>query len=308
MNNTQGVYFIANDGILDLAIAFLNSFRTHNPDVALCLIPFNDQCARVSELAEAYCFEVFSDLDVLRRCDRISVAFHGRIMGHYRKLAIWEGPFEEFVYVDCDTVVLGSFDPVFGLLGAHDFLTAHSDLESHRKWVWKESVYDTGALSNEQIAYSANTGLLCSRKDALRLHQIEAGLDQALCLAPHMQLLCTEQPFLNYLIVTSGRSRSSLQSVALQDPSRRIPMVYPPDHKFITATGKLLSNKLPPPLLVHWAGCWYLTRSERRLASMLMKLRIWKETPALRFFLPNKRLWTYYREQSVPAIDVTIRR
>lgn len=305
--HTQGVYFLANDGILDLAIAFLNSFRINNPEIPLCLVPFNDQCLRISELAKLYRFGVFSHPDVLRRCDRISTAFHGRVMGHYRKLAIWEGPFEEFVYVDCDTVVLGSFNRVFELLNAYDFLTAHSDLESHREWVWKESVYDTGALTNEQISYSANTGLLCSRKGALLLDQIEAGLAQALRLAPHMNLLCTEQPFLNYLIVTSGRSHSSLQSLALKDPSFRIPMIYPPDPKLVTATGQLRSNKLPPPLLVHWAGCWFPTRYERRLASLLMKLRIWKESPALRLLLPNKRLWTFYRNQSVSAVDVTIR-
>jgi hypothetical protein len=43
---SMGVYFSANDVVYDWAIAFLNSYRTFNPDLRLILIPFNDQCDR----------------------------------------------------------------------------------------------------------------------------------------------------------------------------------------------------------------------------------------------------------------------
>ena len=41
-----GVYFSANDVVYDWAIAFLNSYRTFNPDLRLILIPFNEECDR----------------------------------------------------------------------------------------------------------------------------------------------------------------------------------------------------------------------------------------------------------------------
>jgi hypothetical protein len=44
----RGVYFLANDGILDMAIAFLNSFPTYNPSIALCLIPNADDVAQLN--------------------------------------------------------------------------------------------------------------------------------------------------------------------------------------------------------------------------------------------------------------------
>ena len=49
----RGVYFLANDGILDMAIAFLNSFRTYNPSTALCLIPYADDVEQLTSLGSS---------------------------------------------------------------------------------------------------------------------------------------------------------------------------------------------------------------------------------------------------------------
>lgn len=38
----QCVYFMANNKVLDMTIAFLNSFRMHNKELPLCLIPYNN--------------------------------------------------------------------------------------------------------------------------------------------------------------------------------------------------------------------------------------------------------------------------
>lgn len=301
--SVDGVYFLANDGILDLAIAFLNSFRMYNPDLPLCLIPFNADFGRIYALLQKYQFSVFSATGVLRRCDQISVRFHGRVLGHYRKLAIWEGPFERFVYVDSDTVALGSFEPVFGLLNAYDFLATHSNIAAHRKWVWKDSIYAANDLTREQISYSGNTGLVCSRKKALLLDDIESGLPKALQLKPHMELMCAEQAFLNYLIVTSGKRYSSLQSLALEDATQRIPMVYQAGRNLATSGGEVRCPGYPPPLLVHWAGHWSPTRYDLLLASVLAKLRLRTRRPAVRFFMPNKGLWKYYRRQSAGSTN-----
>ena len=111
----RGVYFLANDGILDMAIAFLNSFRTYNPSTALCLIPYADDVEQFTSLHQQYNFTVWSDVDKLRWCDDISWSFHGCVVGQYRKLAMWEGPFDRFVYIDCDTVVLHNIDFASGI-------------------------------------------------------------------------------------------------------------------------------------------------------------------------------------------------
>src|SRR5262249_42560440 len=130
------------------------------------------------------------------------------------KLALWEGPFDQFVYIDSDTVVLHSIDFVLRYLDQFDFLTSHSDMPQIRSWVWRDSIYATGALSDAQISYAASTGFLASRRECLPRAQVDARLPAALALAQHMELRCCEQPLLNYLIVTSGLRYASLSTIA----------------------------------------------------------------------------------------------
>jgi hypothetical protein len=252
----RGVYFLANDQVLDLAIAFLNSFRTYNPEVALCLIPFGSDIARISALRERYGFTLWRDTGRLRSCDETSRAFHDRTAGHYRKLAMWDGPFDEFVYIDCDTVVLHSIDFVFGYLDAFDFVASHSNLSHTRRWVWRDSMCATGTLTEAQISYAASTGFLASRRECLPAAQIAERLPAARRLAPHMELLCFEQPLLNYLIVTSGRRYTSLSMIAGTAGTGEVPAErWAGDLSLEVRDGRVV-NPVSPTLLVHWAGEW----------------------------------------------------
>jgi hypothetical protein len=277
----RGVYFLANDGIYDLAIAFLNSFRKHNPDLALCLIPFDGNDRRIRALRDSYSFTVFDDAGVLHRCDRIAQAFHGRVVGHYRKLAVWEGPFQEFVYLDTDTVVLRTLKFVFVMLAAHAFIAPHSEIVSHRQWVWKDSIFSAGKLTQPQIEFAANTGFIASRKDALSLQEAEAKLPEALELAPHMELLCSEQPLLNFLMVTSHHPRTSLLKLGALGP---VPQVY--------QAGQPVQ---PNAAVIHWAGLWAPSQREKRIRRILERFLLFRNQPKVRFFMPQKNLWTSYR-------------
>ncbi|EEP75020.1 hypothetical protein MCAG_05347 [Micromonospora sp. ATCC 39149] len=93
MVSNRGAYFVANDAILDLAIAFLDSFRAHNPSIPLCLVPFGDDVEELTRLAGEYDFSIWRDQARLSWCDAIGRRFHGHRVGQYRKLAIWDGPF-----------------------------------------------------------------------------------------------------------------------------------------------------------------------------------------------------------------------
>lgn len=286
---SRGVYFLANDRILDLAIAFLNSFRLHNPAIPLCLIPFADDYAGVAALASRYRFSVWPDQETLERCDRLGEPFHGRVLGHYRKLAMWSGPFEEFVYIDCDTVVLRPVDFVFDLLDRHGFVTSHSNMRSIRQFVWRDSIYAQGRLDNLQIAYSANTGFVTSRRGLISLDEVEGRLEETLALAPHMALECCEQPLLNYLMVTSGHSYTSLFVIAVKSRDRTVPLEEYAGHEQI---GTVQDGRVtgppgrPPTLLVHWAGEWDWSGE-------------------LGQPIPHYDLWQYYRHLDPARIDAS---
>lgn len=268
---SHGVYFLANDRVFDNVVAFLNSFRENNPETELCLIPFADDTERIGALASRYRFSVFTDADVLSRCDAIGERFHGKPVGHYRKLAAWHGEFDRFVYIDCDVVVLGPVEFALGYLDKYDFLTSHSDIHSIRRFVWHDSVYDTGALTREQIRFSANTGFLASRAEAQSLDEVEARLDGALALAEHMELMRFEQPLLNYLIVTSGRPYTSLFSIARRTGDWTIPQ----ERWAGTSIEPVTDDRVPrsPTMLVHWAGEW---ERSRRTGNPIPHRELWE--------------------------------
>jgi len=271
---TRGCYFLANDEMLEFAIAFLNSFRTYNPLVPLCLVPFNDAFDKVASLQSEYNFSIWSDAASLRRCDDISRHFHGTTAGQYRKLALWEGPYEQFVYIDTDTVVLSPIEFMFPLISKHGLVTSHSHIPSIRKFVWKDSIDRAGVLSVPQTSFAANTGCIASRRGYLSLDGAERSLKAGVELIPHMELMCAEQPFLNYLIVTSGHSYTSLhvlwQLHHLDVPRER----WAGNYMGTFVNGVISPESEERILLVHWAGEW------RKLGTQAF---------------PHVGLWTHYR-------------
>jgi hypothetical protein len=85
--------------------ATLASMRYYRPDVPICLTVDGD--FDVSDLEKEY------DLIVLRVPELPSEEMRKLICGNYRaKLAaLWEGPFEYYVWLDSDAIVWGDFTP-----------------------------------------------------------------------------------------------------------------------------------------------------------------------------------------------------
>jgi hypothetical protein len=265
--------------MIEFAIAFLNSFRTYNPAIPLCLVPFDEETKQVQALQGDYGFDLWQDANALRRCDEISLRFHPEGSGQYRKLAVWDGPYDEFLYIDCDTVVLGDVNYVFRFLDRAAFVTSVSNLPAIRKWVWKDSIYATRTLTHDQIDFAANTGFIASTRGKLSLDRIEEKVPAATILAPHMELLCAEQPLLNYLMVTSGQPYTSLLFQLRRSGDLEIPLehwggapVGP------VRDGRIIAPLYPRILVVHWAGEW------RKLQEGC---------------LPNLDLWSFYRHRGV---------
>lgn len=298
MRKTRGVYFLSNNTVHDLTVAFLNSFRAYNPSIPLCFIPYNDECSKISSLKDEYQFRLFEDIELLRQCDDIGKRFHGEFVGAYRKLAMWNGPFDEFAYIDVDTVVLDNIDFVFRFLNTYPCLTSHSNIDSLRKFVWKDSIYHCNQLSAAQIAFSANTGFIVSKRGFMDMEQVSIKTDRALALRDHMALICKEQPFLNYMIVTSGKSFTSLYYLYYHLNTRKNIMLekWAGVREGRVSNGRIRGLRRPV-FLVHWAGLWGPGKFDFMLHRLLQALRIVSENsaPRVRFRTPYKRLWLYYR-------------
>lgn len=270
MNNSdisQGVYFLANNKVLDLTIAFLNSFRVHNKDLNLCFIPYDQDIEKILNLKDLYNFEIFENTALLNACDQISTKFHGNVVGAYRKLVVWEGIYDQFIYIDIDTIVLKNLSFVWKNLNHCKIFTSHSNLNSIRKWVWKDSIYEKRTLSNSQIEYSANTGFIVSTKKIIQMNWALDQVASALEFKEDMELLCMEQPFLNFLIVTSGYNYGSLLSFYNWDIMNGITTGIELEFWAGLPGGKIRQGKFKAPdnrpiFLIHWAGVWKTTNND----------------------------------------------
>ena len=253
----RGIYFISDDHVYDLTVAFLNSVRGFNPFVSLCLVPFSQDCCRIKALASEYDFNVCEDREKFEICDRISRTFHSRVHGEYRKLALWEGPFDEFIYIDVDTIVLSNVDELFDLLSDYDLLTSHSNMQEIERFVWKNR--PTSYLNNDQICFAANTGFILSRKNTLSLAGALRLLDLGKQLTVYMELECAEQPFLNLLIVRSDIRYSSIYIVSVVSGRTDLPLEVWSGHFLEVAHDwRSFVSTDHGILLVHWAGEWKL--------------------------------------------------
>jgi hypothetical protein len=273
----RGVFFLANDTMFDQAVAFLASFRRYNQSIPLMLIPFDDSAEMLKSIRTEYDFSVWNDAKTLLRCDRLSASIKGKVFGHYRKFAAWEGPFDEFIYVDVDTVILEPVNSVFEFLREYDFLASHSNIASLRKWVWKDSMVPDVHLTHNQIAYSANSGFICSKMGALTLDGAFAASTRRPEILEHLATELIDQPFLNFYVVTSGISYSSLYFIFLKNRKSDIPLErWGGNDLGPSVDGRLLHPWFPRTLLVHWAGEWRKAKVEGRK-------------------LQNYELWNFYR-------------
>jgi hypothetical protein len=298
MEQNRGVYFVANDRVLELALGFLQSFRHHNPDIPLCLIPFRKDTERLLQYQEKFHFQVFNNETILHRCDAISQQFHPSIVGHYRKLACWAGPFEAFLYIDIDTLILKNLDFVFSLLEQWDFILSFSDRPELEQWVWKPGIRAQEVLTEAQIAFAANTGFICSRKEAFSWDDIMQKAEKASRLREWMVLDCMDQPLINYLIVNSGKPYTSLYKRLDQSdyPEGYIEFwAGNPAREMLPGRKARLDGKVRDIFMIHWAGTWQLRKWEIRLFILLNLFKLRKRIWTLSVRMPFRKLWKHYR-------------
>lgn len=278
---TRGVYFLSNNVMYDLTIAFLNSFRTYNPTIPLVLIPYDENTDKIEALQHTYRFDIFSPMALFNECDQLSRRWHERVRGEYRKFAIWEGRFNEFIYIDIDTVVLDDLSFCFEFLQEYGCLTASSDIPSIRKFVWLDGIEKCGVLNAEQIAFSANTGFIVSKKGFFNFEEVKQRLEHIGVIEKYMEFFCLEQPVLNYLIVTSGKPYTSLHVLRLSGKNANVPNEYwgGSDTAKIK-NGMIYREDGAQVFLIHWAGVWRLKDQ-----------------------MPNKEIWDYYRHMPAPLYE-----
>lgn len=252
-----GVYFSANDVVYDWAIAFLNSYRTFNPDLRLILIPFNDQCDRLLKLTDTYKFEVYTDSS-FSRLEAIGKAFE---LGYtptgpywFRRYASFWGLLDYFMYLDARQVVLANLQPFIEAVQNLDFDFLHYDCAI-------DQVYEQGEFRQHLLkqgrGHGFNSGRWASHKNLFSIEDFEQLAEKALTIRDQLNPRNTDQAFINYCCdmkpVSYGHFAEVIGGICQNGWARQQGTIYQENGKFYLWDYGGLDHK-KQTVLIHWAG------------------------------------------------------
>ena len=223
---SRGVYIVANDRVFDQAIALLSSLRLQDPDIPVVMIPFNDECQRVQAvLEESFNVQLFPYLDLIETLTQDIADIFSRdflkLPNKMRKLAVWFGPLDEFVYVDTDILLFESITKTLDFLNQADFICC----DFHQKGrglsdVFSSFVQEQGVFSEEQLKDVFNSGFWGSRKDVFSYEEMLGLLRQCSVCRDYFDFSSgtTDQPILNFLVLTAIKRRLNITKVNPREP------------------------------------------------------------------------------------------
>jgi hypothetical protein len=254
-STARGIYTLANDGVYDWLVAFLESRRVHEPDLPVVVIPFDDRMERVNALRERYRFDVMED-ESLKALDKVGAGYFpdDQKWPHaFRKFAAFWGPFEKFVFIDADVVLLGPLGEFFDRADASDVEFVCGDIDI-------DQVYAPGPLRDRITATGVttgfNTGFFLSSRNALTLDEVRRLGEEGLAIRGDLPPVVGEQPFINWCVAVAGLKVQTyfdlVPGVCFSTWAKRGPVAD------VDGAWRLLDKKWSDvgqrmPLL-HWAG------------------------------------------------------
>lgn len=236
---TNGIYTLANDVVYDQLVALLNSIEVNaGKDIPVCVIAYNDQLDKVrAEIEkrpnvtlldnpelfarwEDFSFEVWQThpnaLQTWR--DRgVSTRFY-RVGENHRYCAFdLDSPFEKFIYLDADTLVMGPVDFIFKQLDESDVVVYDFQYKdpSHIFNVKSPKLYQV--FPQERVEseifcsgfYAAKRGLFNQEQRNWIVSQLQAGDAEVLYIS------APNQSVLNYMVMKSN--------IAVYNVARHLP-------------------------------------------------------------------------------------
>ncbi|MGP1373637.1 MAG: Npun_R2821/Npun_R2822 family protein [Almyronema sp.] len=275
----KGIYIVANDKVLDNAIALLNSLRLYDPDIPVVLIPFNSDYQQVAAVLTAqHQVSIFPDLPFLEEFTQAIGNIFPRdflaLPNKMRKLAAWFGPLQNFLYIDTDILLFRPITETLDYLSQADFICCdYHSVGRGLADVFSNEVIEQKIFTEVDLQDVFNSGFWGSKKGTITLEQMYTLLKTC---AQHRAYFdfssgTTDQPILNYLVLKAIASRLNLTKVVSAEPGSWAGSAH-----FQIVDHKPYDGETPLRYL-HWAG-----------------------TP-MRTGGPYRELWEYYRYLHNPA-------
>lgn len=224
---TDGIYILANDVVYNQLVALLNSIEVNaGNQFPVCVIPYDDRLEQVRQEVKARKnVELLEDTACIERWENFSTeiwkthpnAFNiwrerGNTgvyrMGMHRRFSGFDGPFERFIYLDADILVMNSLEPIFQRLNDYDFVVYDFQYKD------PTHVYNVNSPKLLEVFKQENidseifcAGLYASKKgmfDEERRNYLLSNLRSG--EAEVFYINAPDQTILNYMVMRSGIS------------------------------------------------------------------------------------------------------
>jgi Mannosyltransferase putative len=270
-NPTVGICTLANDRVFDQVIALINSIgKVMGADFPICIFPYDDRCDRLkAAIHDRPNVQIFQDSVVLEYWDHevrrvwdscpnakkewskvTSEPYHR--FGAHRRLSAFSGPFDRFIYMDADTLLLKDVTPIFAQLDHRDWVVydfQHRDV-SHVFNCNSEklSTVFTSQQIDRQIFCS---GFYAAKRGTFSQDQLDYGIAQ-LQAGEHDVLYwqSADQSVLNYWVL---RSNLAIYNYALELPSDEVTGCCVTSNHF-EVQGGMVFDRGNPLTYLHYIG------------------------------------------------------
>ncbi|MBS0015718.1 MAG: methionine synthase [Arthrospira sp. SH-MAG29] len=253
---TRGIYIVANDRVQENAIALLNSIRRHNQSVPVVMIPFNEEYHQVfNTLNRLHEVQLFPNLEFLEELTQKVGSIFDRdflkLPNKMRKLAVWFGPLQDFLYIDTDIIVFEDIAANLDYLSEVDFFCCdyHHAGEKLRN-IFSPVVLERNIFTETDLEDVFNSGFWASKKGAITLDELYQTLQEC---SQHREYFdftqgVTDQPIFNYLVLKHIPKRGNL----VKRPGGDVGSWAGSKH--FQERNHILYDKEKPLKYLHWAG------------------------------------------------------
>ncbi|WP_293353819.1 MULTISPECIES: Npun_R2821/Npun_R2822 family protein [unclassified Microcoleus] len=278
----RGIYIVANDKVIESAIALLASIRLYNSQVPVFLIPFDDDYLQVAAaLSSLYGVQLYPNLGFVEQFTRRIGEMFDRdflaLPNKMRKLCAWFGPLDEFLYIDTDIIVFEDIAANLNKLSEVDFFCCdYHHLGEKLRNVFSPVVKEQNIFTDSQLQDVFNSGFWASRKGTITESQMYEILREC---SQHQEYFdftqnVTDQPILNYMILKLIVKRWNLVKDSAAEPGSWAGSTHFQERDYV------LYDKGKRLKYIHWAGIpiksgspyWKLWRHYRYLDEAKLNL------------------------------------
>ncbi|MBD2296875.1 sugar transferase [Anabaena sphaerica FACHB-251] len=236
----DGICTLANDRVYDQLIALLNSIEAiYGQTMPVCIYPYDDNTEKIAaELAHRPHVILYDNQNSIQKWDKLvkeiwdthptaqthwqkigSSKYHR--VGTHRRYCAFDAPFDRFVYMDADTVLMSPLDHIFTQLNHNDWVVYDFQFKdiSHVYSVSStklKELFTPERLQTEIFCsgfYGSKKDIFPEQKREMILEWLRQGEAEVLYdMAP-------DQTILNYLVMRLGISNYNL---AINLPAHKV--------------------------------------------------------------------------------------